>query len=131
MRVLRRFCAATHPVSVPATLVLSLCLLFSLSNAASQGRKKEPPVKTVHGQVTDKDQTPLPSAIVFLRNVRTNIVKTYIADDNGAYRFSGLDPNTDYEIHAEDKGVVSASHTISIFDNRKDILLNLKIVRKK
>jgi len=49
----------------------------------------------------------------------------------GSYRFSGLDPNADYEVHAEKDGAKSPTRTVSSFDGRKEIDLNLKIDRKK
>jgi hypothetical protein len=109
--------------------VLGVVLAGTLA-AAAQDRKKEPPLRTVRGQVVVKDDSPAPSAIVFLKNLKTGGIKTYIADDVGAYRFSGLDPNVDYQIHAEHKDMVSAKHTISTFDNRKEIVLNLKVLSK-
>src|SRR6266851_5456965 len=48
----------------------------------------------------------------------------------GAYRFSGLDPNIDYEIHAEREGLTSATRSISSFDTRKDVSMTLKLDRK-
>jgi len=58
-------------------------------------------------------------------------VRSYIADEEGNYRFSGLDPNADYEIHAEKDGAKSTTRTISSFDNKKEIVLNLKMERKR
>jgi hypothetical protein len=37
----------------------------------------------------------------------------------------------DYEIHAEKDGAKSATRTVSSFDNKKEIILPLKIDRKK
>ncbi len=51
--------------------------------------------------MVDKNENPDPASVVYLLNVKTQSVKTYIADDAGLYRFSGLDPNMDYEVHAE------------------------------
>jgi hypothetical protein len=110
-------------------LALSL-ILYLAAPAGAQEKKKEPPLKTVHGQVIDKQENPIPEAIVSLKNKRTGAVKTYIADDQGGYHFSGLDPNADYEIHAEFKGAASATRTVSSFDSRRDILIDLKILRK-
>jgi hypothetical protein len=58
-------------------------------------------------------------------------VRSNYTDDTGSYRFSGLDPNADYEVHAEKDGAKSSTRTISSFDSRKEIDLNLKIDRKK
>ena len=64
-------------------------------------KKAEAQLKVLHGSVIDKSENPVPSSVVYLKNVKSQAVKTYIADDSGNYRFSGLDPNVDYEIHAE------------------------------
>ena len=109
-------------------LVLGLCVCATIA----QDAKHEAQLRTVHGVVADKSsENPIPSAVVFLKNTRTNAVRSYIADDQGNYRFSGLDPNVDYEIHAEKDGAKSITRTVSSFDNKKDIVLNLKVERKK
>jgi len=99
--------------------------------AGAQDSKKESPLRTVRGIVTDKSETPLPNSVVFLKNLRTNAVRSSFADSDGNYRFSGLDPNVDYEVHAELEGAKSQVKTVSSFDSRKEITLNLKIDRKK
>ncbi len=62
---------------------------------------------------------------------RTQDITTHISDKEGQFRFSGLDLNADYEIHAEHEGWTSASRSISNFDNRKEFVLTLKLDRKK
>ena len=109
-----------------------VALLFvGLSVARAQDSKKESRLRTVRGIVTDKAETPLPNSIVFLKNLRTNAVRSSFADPDGSYKFSGLDPNVDYEVHAELDGEKSSVKTVSSFDSRKEITLNLKIDRKK
>ena len=110
---------------------LAVALLFLTSLAGAQDAKHESQLRSVHGIVTDKAETPIPAAVVFLKNTRTNAVRSYIADDSGNYRFSGLDPNTDYELHAEKDGAKSPTRTISSFESRKEIVVNLKIDTKK
>ena len=105
-------------------LVLAVC-------AWSQDAKREAQLRTVHGVISDKSEAPVPTAVVFLKNVRTNAVRSYIADNEGNYRFSGLDPNVDYEVHAEKDGAKSPTRTVSSFDSRKDIVLNLKLEKRK
>ena len=112
------------------TVVVVLAILVFLP-ARAQDHKKEAQLRTLHGSVVDKDETPVPSSVVYLMNVKTQAVKTYIADDAGSYRFSGLDPNVDYQIHAEHNGAASSTRTISSFDTRHDITLILKLSRKK
>jgi len=111
-----------------AVLVLGFALCGS---ARAQQDQKEPELRTVHGSVVDKGENPVASSVVYLKNVKTQGVKTYIADDSGAYRFSGLDPNVDYEIHAEHNDMTSSVRTISSYDSRRDINLVLKLAHKK
>jgi hypothetical protein len=108
----------------------ALVLLASLV-VAQQDPKHEAQLRTVHGLVTDKSETPMVSAVVFLKNTRSNAVRSYISDDGGNYRFSGLDPNADYEIHAEKDGAKSPTRTVSSFDSKKELVVNLKIDKKK
>ena len=109
--------------------LLSLVLVI-FTAAAAQDNKREAQLRTVRGLVTDKSDASIPASIIFLKNTRTNAVRSYIADDAGNYRFSGLDPNADYEIHAEKDGAKSQTRTVSSFDSRKDIVINLKINKK-
>ena len=108
-----------------------LMLLLVVSMLAAQDAKHEAQLRTVHGVVTDKSETPIASAVVFLKNTRSNVVRSYISDEAGNYRFSGLDPNGDYELHAEKDGATSSNRAVSSFDSKKDIVLNLKIEKKK
>jgi hypothetical protein len=109
-------------------VALALCACAGVA----QDGKHETQLRTVRGVVVEKaSDNPIPSAVVFLKNTRTNAVRSYIADDEGNYRFSGLDPNVDYEIHAEKDGAKSTTRTVSSFDNKKEIVINLKLEKKK
>jgi hypothetical protein len=112
-------------------LLLLLLLLSCVAlDAAAQDGKHESQLRTVRGIVLDKGDSPIPASVVFLKNNRTNAVRSYISDEAGNYRFSGLDPNADYELHAEKDGSKSQTRSISSFDSRKDIVLNLKLDKK-
>jgi len=114
-----------------ARVALVALFVFAGLLAASAAHPQAVALKTVHGTVLNKSDDPLPEAIVFLKNVQSGDVKTYIADTQGNYHFSGLDPNADYEIHAEFKGDSSPVRRISSLDGRKDIHLNLVVAHKK
>jgi len=96
----------------------------------SQDKKHDSQLRTVHGSVLDLKENPVPDSVVYLKNVRTQAVKTHIADEAGTYRFSGLDPNVDYEIHAEHGDAASATRTVSSYDSRRDIEILLKLDKK-
>jgi Carboxypeptidase regulatory-like domain len=112
-------------------LAMLILPLLAVSAVYAQGAKHEAQLKTVRGVVVDKSDNPVPTGVVFLKNVRTNQVRSYIADNQGNYRFSGLDPNSDYELHAEKDGAKSQTRNVSSFDSRMDIVVNLKLAPKK
>ncbi len=95
----------------------------------SKGKDSE--LRTVRGTVIDKDETPVDSAVVYLKNMHTQDIITHLSASDGQFRFSGLDLNVDYEIHAEHEGWTSNSRSISNFDTRKEFVLTLKLDHKK
>ncbi len=112
-------------------ILVPLALALWTVGVAGQNAKRESRLRTVRGTVVDKQENALPTAVVYLKNLRTLVVTTRIADDAGHYRFSGLDPNVDYEIHAEHENLISAKRTLSSLDSRKEVVLTLKVDKKK
>jgi carboxypeptidase family protein len=90
-------------------------------------KQKGPQLRSVSGRVTGSGDAPQRDAIVYIKNTKTLAVKTYIADDAGKYQFNALLPSVDYEIFAESNGKKSDTRTLSSFDSRKDVTINLKI----
>src|SRR5580692_7683271 len=105
---------------VAGVLVLGL-VTGPARGQSKQDKKAEAELRTIHGQVLDKDENPAPSSVVYLLNRKTQAIRTYIADETGNYRFSGLDPNADYEAHAEQGDWISPTRTVSSFDSRRDM----------
>jgi len=112
------------------TWLVAFLLVFA-AVVSAQDSKKETQLRTVRGVVSNKSEDPMPGSVVFLKNLRTSSVRSNFADDRGEYRFSGLDPNADYEIHAEFEGAKSPVRSVTSLDNRKEIVINLKIDQKK
>jgi len=110
-----------------SAVIVAAVLLSALLTAASPAPKNEPQSRTLTGQVTDKADTPIAGAIVYLENTRTRVIKTFITDSAGNYRFSSLSPNVDYQVRAEYQGRKSDTKTLSSFDSRNNVILRLKI----
>ena len=110
---------------------LLLVCTFMAGPARAQDGSPSSKLRGVTGVACDKNDNPIASAVVYLKNVRTLTVRTYITDDKGEYHFSGLDPNVDYEIHAEHDDMTSADHTVSSLDSRKEMNVTLKINKEK
>lgn len=122
MKIIRTFLIVMFAVVV----AFPIASMFPIA-----ARQKDSQVRTVHGGVLDKSDNIVNGGVVYLQNKKTQVIRTYISDEDGQYTFSGLDPNVDYDIHAELNGLTSITKTISSFDSRKEIVLSLKLDRKK
>jgi len=112
-------------------LVALAALAATVMFAQEKPKGKENELRTVRGTVVDKEESPVDTAVVYLKNVHTQDIITHLSDSDGTFRFSGLDLNVDYEIHAEHEGWTSSVHSISNFDARKEFVLTLKLDHKK
>jgi cellulase/cellobiase CelA1 len=115
------------------TLGLAALVVFAAAVMYAQGnpKGKESQLRTVRGTVVDISESPAETAVVYLKNVHTQDIITHLSDTDGTFRFTGLDLNVDYEIHAEREGWTSSNRSISNFDTRKEFVLTLKLDRKK
>jgi len=109
------------------TGIAAAVILMATLAAGGPAPKNEPPTRTLTGQVTDKADVPLSGAIVYLQDTRTQVVKTYITDDKGNFRFSSLSLSVDYQVRAEYQGYKSDTKTLSSFDSRSNVVMHLKI----
>ena len=92
------------------------------------GRDPKPEkTRLLTGKVLDSSDSPLPNAVVYLTNMRTRAVKTYIVGADGAFRFPALQPTTDYEVYAQYEKHRSGTKTVSQFDDRSQVYISLKI----
>ena len=124
-----------HKAVLVTIAVMTLCAALSaqsvsLGSPAAAGKDKGEQGRNLTGQVRGPGDAPLPEAIVYLKNTKTLAVKSFIAEKDGGYRFHGLSPNVDYEIYAEYQGQKSGLKTLSSFDNRANVTLNLHINAK-
>jgi hypothetical protein len=116
--------------SILARSILCFAVVLPVvSSAASPelAQRSREQLRSLIGRVHGSQEKPIADAVVYLKNTKTLVVKTYITEENGAYRFPALSPNVDYEVHAEYKGARSDTKTLSSFDSRKEAIINLKI----
>lgn len=122
-------------LAINCALVAALAagLLFVPPTAAPQlfGREsKRDTTRLLVGKVMDGGDNPLPNAVVYLTNTRDRTVKTYIVGPEGTYRFPALQPSVDYEVYAQFEKRKSHTKTVSQFDNRTQVYIDLKIEAK-
>ncbi len=106
------------------TVLLTLVLVMSLAASA------EVQSRFLAGKVLDSSDQGIPRAIVYLKNTKTLVIKTYIAEQDGAYHFPGLSPSVDYEVYAESNGKRSDVKSVSSFDTKPRLNINLRIDNK-
>lgn len=128
----KRMNSRTFFGALPAALLFAGLLAASPATASAQiniqnSRKAVPIERIATGKVVNKDGSPIGGAVVYLKNARTNAVKTYIADDQGQFRFGELSQDTDYELWAESNGVRSKSRGISSFDSQNNFYFTFKV----
>ena len=108
-------------------LAIAACLFVLAAPLRALAQKNAPRERIVEGKVVNKDGGPIGGAVVYLKNSHSNGVKTYIADDDGHFRFGELSQDTDYELWAESNSVRSKSRQISSFDNDNKFYFVLKV----
>ncbi|HEV2732704.1 MAG TPA: carboxypeptidase-like regulatory domain-containing protein [Terriglobales bacterium] len=118
----------THRI-VLLTVLISLAAGV-LGCAPCYAKDKGDSGRLLTGRVTDKQEGPLGGAVVYLSNTRTRAVKTFIAGQDGVYRFPALSPSIDYEVYAQFEGHKSDTKTMSQFDTRPTVNINLRIDTK-
>src|ERR1700689_5368366 len=109
------------------TLACALLLTLAAVSSASPDKKDKTVGRLLFGKVLDPQDNPLPDAIVYVTNTRTRAVKTYIVSADGTSRFPALSAAVDYEVYAQYKGHKSEAKSVSQFDDRAQVYLDLKV----
>ena len=111
------------------TLVLCTGLVAQEPKKTREERREEANSRAVTGTVTATDDKLVTGAVVQLKDMRTLQVRSFITLDDGQYHFSGLRIDIDYELSAR-SGELTATKKLSLFDNRKQAVLNFKLEKK-
>jgi hypothetical protein len=115
--------------SVIKAVVVACALLLALGavSSAALDKKDKAVGRLLFGKVLDPQDNPLPDAVVYVTNTRTRTVKTYIVGPDGTYRFPALSTAVEYEVYAQYKGHKSDTKSVSQFDDRSQVYLDLKV----
>lgn len=116
-------------ILVALTCSAQLTLPLSGGSPSTDNNHKSTRVtsRLLTGMVLDKSDKPVANAVVYLKNTKTLAVKTYIAQNDGSYRFPALSTDVDYEVYAQKDGKKSSMKTLSQFDDRAKANINLRI----
>lgn len=83
--------------------------------------------RTVQGTVSDPQDKFVNGAVVQLKDMRSMQVRSFITQQDGGYHFSSLKIDNDYQMKADYNGMTSGWKTLSVFDTRKEPIINLKL----
>src|ERR1700689_4468595 len=115
--------SSRHISLIACALLLVLCA----ANSNAFDKKDKQQGRLLSGKVLDPQDNPVKDAVVYLTNTRNHAVKTYIVGQDGTYRFPGLSAAADYEVYAQHGGNKSETKSVSQFDDRSQVYIDLKI----
>ncbi len=111
-------------------MLFSLAATTTVSAVATASAYSQTAAKTIEGKAFDGGTSPLPGAIIYLQDQKTNVVKTFIATADGSYRFGQLPADTDYKIWARFKDAKSKDRLISSFDPKLNLTIDFHVGSK-
>ena len=85
------------------------------------------PSRSLNGVGRDSHDKVVAGALVYLKNVKTATTLSMTTDENGAYRFVGLNKNVDYEFWAQVEKHKSDIKTVSSFESTVQMVRNLQM----
>lgn len=109
--------------------MLAMVLALAVAAPAQKKDKNDSNTRGLQGLVLD-DEKPVPGAVVQLKDMRTLQVRSFISQGDGTYHFFGLKIDNDYQIKADYNDRTSGWKTLSVFDSRKEPVINLKLEKK-
>jgi hypothetical protein len=107
------------------TLLAPLALL--LAGSSQQGPKRDNGVRSISGEVRLPSGAPAAGAVVKLKDLKTLAVRSFIASGDGRFQFQNLSSNVDYQVHADLEPLSSRTRTVTVFDSRPNVVVNLKL----
>jgi hypothetical protein len=117
-----------------AVSILAVALLLASGLLAQkktkEERREEANSRSVQGRITGADDKPVAGAVVQLKDMRSLQVRSFITLDDGAYHFFGLKGDIEYQLTAKAGDAGAGPKTLSIFDSRKEAILNFKLDTK-
>jgi hypothetical protein len=103
---------------------------FAQAQAPVIGEPGTNKTRSIVGTVVDDHGSPVPHAIVLLKDLKTLQIRSYIAQQDGSYHFYDLSSDINYQLRAEADGLTSPQKTVSVFNSHKIVKLNLKLKKK-
>jgi hypothetical protein len=115
--------------SLAILVLVAVCL--PAQKKTREERREEANSRSVQGIVVGADGKPVAGAVVQLKDMRTLQVRSFITQADGAYRFFGLKMDIDYQITARSGDLTAGPRNLTVFDSRKEAIINFKLENKE
>lgn len=115
--------AAFTALALGVTPLASHSILLGVPAAQAQNLGQ----RVVTGSVVDGDSRPISGATVFLKNIKSRVIRSYTSTADGRFHFAQVNMAEDYDLWAEKSGKKSGTKTVSSWDARKRFEVELKI----
>ncbi len=109
---------------------LTILAASAFAQQTKEEKRQAATERVVTGTVKDADDKSIDGAVVQLKDLRSMQVRSFITQTDGEYHFSGLKIDSDYQLQAKYNGMTSGWRTLSVFDTRKEPVINLKMDKK-
>lgn len=84
-------------------------------------------LRVVMGAVVDANSAPVEGATVFLKDLKSKNIRSFTSVEHGRFRFSQVNMAEDQELWAEKDGKKSAVKSVSSWETRKELEVELKL----
>lgn len=107
-----------------------LALLILTMATAGLALAQSSTTRTLSGKVYGSNDAPLSGAIVYLQDSKTNGIRSFFSTNDGGFRFGPLSADADYHVWAKYKNEKSSTKTVSSYDTRTNIVIDLHVKTK-
>ena len=127
MRAQVRRTARVRCAGLAAALAIGAVLLPLAGGGMTVAYAQNFGQRVVNGVVQSGEGHALSGATVFLRGTKNKSIRSFTTDAEGHFRFAQVNMPEDFDLWAEKDGRKSAVKTVSSWDTRKEMSVELRI----
>ena len=113
-----------------SSIRIAVVAVLACTAGALADEKDNDQFQRLEGRVVDDSGKGIKGAAVKLKDLHTLLIRTYIAQEDGEFHFSGLNKVTGYEVWAQVGSKRSDTHHISRFETGRVSNVELEVQRE-